>query len=380
MESKTASQWELLTKLDKPEELVFIQPTTSTASTAPAKSGDDVGTESSLVDKNDGDCLSPKSSAFKIAIAGGSGQVAQEIIDALIKEDKHEITILTRSNSTTTTDRPEVTTRAVDYMDNSDLTAALQGIHTVLSFIQLLSDPGNTLQKNLIDAAITAGVKRFAPSEWASADMKDMPWWSGKAEIREYLRKINENEKRIEYTLFQPGLFLNYLAFPHLTSAHITPLNTRFDFRHRRAITIAQHNYHITLTTSADLAAIVAAAVSLPENSWPIDGGIRGNRVTVSEIIAVGEKIRGGAPFNIDTVKLEDLERGVLDASWKLETKHASVSEEQAGEMMKSVMVGMLVSGAKGGWDVSDGFNASFPDYEFTKLEEFLGAVWEGKD
>ena len=58
------------------------------------------------------------------------------------------------------------TWRTVNYDDNEDLADALQGIHTVLSFIQLLSDPENKAQKNLIDAAIAAGVKRFAPSEW----------------------------------------------------------------------------------------------------------------------------------------------------------------------------------------------------------------------
>jgi hypothetical protein len=61
---------------------------------------------------------------------------------------------------------PEVTSRAVNYDDKSELVEALQGIHTVLSFIQLLSDPENKSQKNLIDAAIVSSVKRFAPSEW----------------------------------------------------------------------------------------------------------------------------------------------------------------------------------------------------------------------
>jgi len=46
------------------------------------------------------------------------------------------------------------------------LIEALQGIHTVLSFTQPMADPTNTVQKNLIDAAIVAGVKRFAPSQW----------------------------------------------------------------------------------------------------------------------------------------------------------------------------------------------------------------------
>lgn len=59
-----------------------------------------------------------------------------------------------------------VTSRVVNYDNKSELIEALQGIHTVLSFIQILSDPESKSQKNLIDAAIIAGVKRFAPSEW----------------------------------------------------------------------------------------------------------------------------------------------------------------------------------------------------------------------
>jgi NmrA-like family len=41
-------------------------------------------------------------------------------------------------------------------------------VHTVLSFIATQDDPKGTIQRNLIDAAIQAKVKRFAPSEWAS--------------------------------------------------------------------------------------------------------------------------------------------------------------------------------------------------------------------
>ena len=43
----------------------------------------------------------------------------------------------------------------------------LQGVHTVLSFIATQEDPESTFQRNLIDGAVQAGVKRFAPSEWA---------------------------------------------------------------------------------------------------------------------------------------------------------------------------------------------------------------------
>jgi hypothetical protein len=56
--------------------------------------------------------------------------------------------------------------QTIDYHDKGALVEALRGIHTVLSFVQLLSDPDQKAQKNLIDAAISAGVKRFAPSEY----------------------------------------------------------------------------------------------------------------------------------------------------------------------------------------------------------------------
>ena len=54
----------------------------------------------------------------------------------------------------------------VDYNDKGDLTKHLQGVDTVLSFILEHNDPEGTVQKNLVDASVAAGVRRFAPSEW----------------------------------------------------------------------------------------------------------------------------------------------------------------------------------------------------------------------
>lgn len=62
--------------------------------------------------------------------------------------------------------RPGIAWRRVDYSNSCNLAEALRGVETVLSFIQLLIDPENKSEKNLIDACILAGVKRFAPSEW----------------------------------------------------------------------------------------------------------------------------------------------------------------------------------------------------------------------
>lgn len=313
----------------------------------------------------------------KVAVAGGSGQVSREIIDALLLSRKHEITVLSRKKAPTTHTTPEVHWQTVDYNDKSGLVNALRGTHTLLSFVQTLSDPDQKSQKNLIDAAIAAGVKRFAPSEYGSKTTVDMPWQHGKEEIRNYLEEVNKKGDILEYTLFQPGLLLDYLAYPYKTAKHVDPLQTVFDFQNKRAILVDGHEGAImTLTTVADLAAIVARAIDY-EGTWPRDGGIRGNRVTFSQLLEIGQRVRGD--FSVDKVKVEDLEAGNLKTSWNIEAVHQAVSNDQATALLKAVTIGILLSSSKAAWDVSDEMNRLFPNYEFTRIENFLAKVWEGK-
>lgn len=141
-----------------------------------------------------------------------------------------------------------------------------------------------------------------------------MSWYAGKEVAREYLRKLNANGKVcfgfsstsklvlllsskssqvLEYTLFQPGLFLDYLASPFQTSKYITPLDTIFNYESCQAIVIdGYEDITITLTSAADTAAIIAKAIDY-DGEWPEISGIQGNRATLSEIIKLGEKIRG---------------------------------------------------------------------------------------
>ncbi|PKS05195.1 hypothetical protein jhhlp_008563 [Lomentospora prolificans] len=317
-----------------------------------------------------------KRTMVKIAVAGGSGQVAREVIDALLAAKRHDIIILSRKKPLTSNNALGISWETVDYNNKECLTMALKGVHTVLSFIQLLSDPDQIAQKNLIDAAVGAGVQRFAPSEYGSRCTVHMPWWQGKEVIREYLREVNREKEVLEYTLFQPGLFLDYLAFPHKTSKYLDPLQSVIDFQHKRAMVVAGHEDAImTLTTVSDLAAIIARAVEY-KDKWPTVSGIRGNWLTFAQLLEIGERIRGG-PFAVDRLELRDLEAGILEASWALEAVHAAVSSSQAAEMLKTVSIGILLSSLKGAWESSDELNRLFPDYTFTSAEDFLVRVWQ---
>lgn len=86
-----------------------------------------------------------------------------------------------------------------------------------------------------------------------------------------------------------------------------------------------------------------------------------------------------GQPFAIEKVKLDDLENGILATSWKLEMSHPSVNENDIEKMLTTVLIGTLVSSVKGAWDVSDTMNKLLPDFEFTRIEDFLARVWAGK-
>lgn len=97
----------------------------------------------------------------------------------------------------------------------------------------------------------------------------------------------------LEYTLFQPGLFLDYLASPYQTSTHVAPLDTIFNYEDCQAIVIdGYEDVTITLTTTADTAAVIAKAIDY-DGEWPEISGIQGNRATLSQVIKLGEKIRG---------------------------------------------------------------------------------------
>ncbi|KAM6520437.1 hypothetical protein FSOLCH5_005229 [Fusarium solani] len=296
----------------------------------------------------------------KIAIAGGAGNVGQEIIDALVARNKHEIIILSRKDAPATELAPGVTWATTSYDDVDELAGILQGVHTVLSFIANSQDPNATAQKKLIDASVKAGVKRFAPSEWATSGLKHAFWYAFKEETRKYLAELNKDKKVLEYCLFQPGIFTNYMTFPYNSSKHVDLFEVPINFHQRRAIVVkGGEDDVITVTTAQDLAKVVALAVEY-EGEWPLVGGIR------------------GAPFKVEKLNTEDLKAGVIKSSWMPIVTHPDVPPESREALAGSLLAGILLGGFHAGnFLVSDEWNKLLPDYKFTQPEEFLTEAWK---
>ncbi|KAJ5745613.1 hypothetical protein N7520_010795 [Penicillium odoratum] len=290
----------------------------------------------------------------KIAVAGGSGGVGQEIIDVLLATKKHEILLLSRKNAPAEGIQG-VTWIKTDYLDIQQLKQVLQGVHTVLSFVTEQDDPTSPKQKNLIDAAIQAGVKRFAPSEWASAGTV------------------------LEYSLFQPGFIINYLTRPYSSAKHLPLIDLPWDYQNRRAIVVdGGENVCLTLTTVEDLANVVARAIEF-EGEWPVDGGISGNVITIGELIALGEKVRGGTPFTIEKVQAQDFTSGEWKTSWMPIADHPSIPRENLEVMSRVILAGILLAVHANELHVSDAWNRLLPDYKFMPIGSFLIEAWSGK-
>ncbi|KAK1585868.1 uncharacterized protein LY79DRAFT_557468 [Colletotrichum navitas] len=320
----------------------------------------------------------------KVAIAGASGKLALEVIDRLSKTEKHEILGLVRRDPSSLPTFPGVTWIHTSYEDKTALTRILTGTQTVISFIVAHADPGAATSKRLIAASIEAGVKRFAPSEWAMGTKLDevvdyTPWYANKLEVKRYLEEVNKDKKVIEYTLFQPGAFMNFLAYPHQTAKHYrVDYPALFDFsRGCGYILEGSETSKITLTTIEDIAEVTARAVEF-DGEWPIVGGITGQTITIGEILQLGEKIRD-KPFEVDRLKLEDLEAGIIRTNFVTPLDLPGMLPEELANFTKMVVIGATVSMTKGAWAVSDEWNQLLPDFKPIGIEEYVKSVWGDK-
>jgi hypothetical protein len=72
-------------------------------------------------------------------------------------------------------------------------------------------------------ACIEAGVKRFAPSEWGIKNYSECAPYANKDTIVEHLYELKEQGKLggLEYSLFQPSIFMDSFAHPYPLSPNL---------------------------------------------------------------------------------------------------------------------------------------------------------------
>jgi hypothetical protein len=255
----------------------------------------------------------------------------------------------------------------------------LKGFDVCLSFLVVHLDTDCTVQKNLIHASIAAGVQRFAPSEWGIKNGSDVPPYANKDFIATYLAELErKGELRgMQYSLFQPSIFMDYFAHPSPLSPGLITWPFFIDYERRRAMVLDAGTQPLVVTAIADISAMLDLALS-DERAWPRIGGMQGARTSINELLALGKRVRGGE-WSVEYIKGEDIEKGVLTASWVPIMSHPVIPQDDREAFSKEFVIMFFKGMLRGAWDVSDEWNRRFPEYGFTGLEAYLGRAWEGK-
>ncbi|GFN20283.1 hypothetical protein ABZX51_012076 [Aspergillus tubingensis] len=155
----------------------------------------------------------------KVAIIGATGLIGQIILRALSSNAKITVTVLTRQESSSTTEFPVgVTVHKTDFSASS-LRSLLREQDVLISAV---GGTAFTEQKKFVDAAIETGVKRFIPSEFSTSSEDDaviqlLPLFQQKRDIINYLKE--KEEEGLSWTgiatsgLFDWGLASGFLGF-----------------------------------------------------------------------------------------------------------------------------------------------------------------------
>lgn len=185
----------------------------------------------------------------------------------------------------------------IDYNNPSDLRFKLAGVDTVISTVS-----GNA-QLSLIDCAAAARVRRFVPSEFGGPpalrphdDLLD-------DQRRAAILKLSQRETSgMRFCVFTCGIFYERFA-PGGMAASQLGVNSNIggegdylmDFRRQTAQlpynTSNGHSATVSMISARDLAQAVVAALSL--SSWPREFRVRGDRMSVRELVAVAELVKG---------------------------------------------------------------------------------------
>lgn len=84
-----------------------------------------------------------------------------------------------------------------------------------------------------------------------------------------------------------------------------------------------------------------------------------------------------GRSFDVQTVKVADLQKGEWKAPWLPKFLHVSMTPEQVEYLSKPAMISLALAIYGGKVEFPPTWNELLPDFKFWKLEEFLQACWK---
>ncbi|KKY27677.1 putative isoflavone reductase family protein [Phaeomoniella chlamydospora] len=233
---------------------------------------------------------------MRIAIAGTNG-FARLLAWVLARQTSHQFIILSRNSNAALAEREGWQILRVDYNNGSDLRYKLSGVDTVISTIS-----GNA-QIRLIEAAASVHVRRFVPSEFEGPPLLRPPNDLLDRNRRAALQRLQHfSQHGMTFTWFTCGIFYERFAPGGLAasgighSSGVSPeghyiMNVRAMKASLPFMSTADEPVYLSMISARDAARFVVAALDVP--SWPTEWRMRGDRLTVSQVVEIGEQLQG---------------------------------------------------------------------------------------
>ncbi|KAG9251445.1 uncharacterized protein F5Z01DRAFT_280935 [Emericellopsis atlantica] len=249
---------------------------------------------------------------MRVAVAGGGGLgylLATGISQA---DNAYNVIVLSRTQRTEYVAH-DIQVHPVNYYSHESLSYALRGVDLVISTI---SGPE---QINLIMAAGEGEVRHFIPSEFEgplaqrpTQDAMDR----GSAQALAMLQHLH-SKKRLDYTVFSCGVFMERFLPHGLATLNIgygegvagagsylcdmTNMTAEYPVSTQRGRTV-----RLCLTSVHDLVCFVIAAMDLGPRTWPREFTMRGDRLSVQDVIMTCSSVRNAA-FTYHPLEYSDL-------------------------------------------------------------------------
>lgn len=195
----------------------------------------------------------------------------------------------------------------VDYNSLPSLESALDGQDALVC---ALAYDAINIQRNLIDAAVNAGVRRIIPSEYGNdiriPHIATIPIYQPKLAIHKYLDQKVAVTSSFSYTMIESSSFL----------AAGYALNFLVDVDHRKCNIKDGGDVPFSAATMEDIAqAAISILVNLNETAnRPVK--IKSVDTTQNDILAIAQRAEPAAEWDITYAMTEDLEKEARE-SWE---------------------------------------------------------------
>ncbi|KAF5259324.1 hypothetical protein FOXYS1_10057 [Fusarium oxysporum] len=217
--------------------------------------------------------------SFKKVALLGKGLLGSAVLEELVNNG-FTVTVMSRNPSGVKDLPSSVEVAQVDYSSQDSLVEALRG-HDVA--IATFGSAAIMNQEQIIDASITAGVKRYIPADWGSLTTdpkaRTLPINYPLIQVQEYLKK-KADAGTLEYTIFSVGAFLDYvLDFPFI-----------LDLR-TQSIQLYDHGEHPFSSTSVhSIGKAISGALKAHEATKNRNLFIHDTVLTQAKVLAIAKK------------------------------------------------------------------------------------------